>query len=1847
LPVSAKTFEFLDLMSFVVAIDGIENLEIAHRERIFECFHFFYDDWSKRLEADKKAEQSNTSLYRFRGSAEDEEELDEEEFNELFPDYEDEAAGSSAIKKRDQVRDTSIKVAQAHRKLLLNPQEPPQALSDLCLSIGNKIAHETEHHQYVDRGLNQKLLAGNLLLLNDKREMLTMSEVGSSYNFYVDANHSEARLLVSLANRIKARFRQLQLVDEIGHMQPLADVIMACDKLLELTHTEPLARILPKVEQLHAYVYEWQFGGWASRAHAVLELHNALTETVIRWRRLELSTWAKLFDMEQRKCEDDAYSWWFVAYQVVVAVPLTMVDSASELREYAISLIQNLELYFSTSIVGQFRARLQLLSQLRNHLRLLVKDYPTLDVIHQAVANFIDFYARYETIATETITKGRIPIDKKMKDVLLMASWKDTNISALRESARKSHQKLFRLVRKFRGVLGKEMKSIIDQGLPDEDHVHPAQEQAQEIIISAPDATATAKLARVLPDWLENNRRLANAPKTVSIMSRVAKSSELATDVPSIIDSFVSSLNTSMAELRKETPPFLTDDNKEQVKYLKTRKRKLFADTLKDLRHMGLRYNLSQDRLKEQDSLAITLASATPITFSHHSAAVDASQYYLYKILDLAPKVRDALRDHSEELTSAEIARSVGFVEGMIHMLLSQRRGLASATKSWSSLQESVGQLKTIGDSKQNQSLSLRSARSNRRQILPWLIQIINFAVHLIEIHGKLDETSHDGIIQQLHSWSSRFAEHLSKWQALGKLPGRITSPTHVELETGFALDVSNFESELDQMILHQPNVAFIVNEVRRWSHVESVGLDAMHPTHDLTAFAGIVSRLCDKVLVAVEAARKAGLGIPRNEEDAGWFTKHDDGFSLMVRQLHIRDITRSIAECVDFLQEVDLASPGASLAAMGVANLVTPILEQFGMICRQCISRLLDIHRATAHMAFHLTRIFTQISSQGFCTPQEKSDESSGETGKVEAGTGLGEGEGAEDISKDIQEDEDLTELAQEANKEEKGDIEDEKDAVDMADEELEGEMGSVNGAEEEEEGSKNGDEEEEDRDMDEEAGDVDDLDPTAVDEKMWDGDDEEKADKDQQGDKSKGKKTDDEQMATEEDSKKEGEEQDTEQDQANGSEPEDAQDDDDDDDLQAQEELNKQEQTAQENDALALPEEMDLDFDDKESTFSDDDDLDALSDVEDQTKPEEQDVSKDDEDDRDEDDATGDDAAQKQQDEDGAEEETKEEEQEDEVSGELDDEVQDEPKAEEEEPEVMPEETKDEAPLPKDNTFTDKDNAAPSDVKSSGQDVSGEAMDLDDDEFEDAAAQQEDGEMGQGADARDAAAGNKGTTSRANDPQDNQDRSQDKDEDEAARSDPFKKLGDALERWHRQQDDIKEAKQPEDAAEQQEHQVDAADQGRREFQHMQNDDTAPDAQAMGTADEDEVQPIDESMAIDEEKQDPNSRVMEEDTEEPPVDDVPDKDAEQNDAAEAAEKESKDRDQDDGRSGVKTRQGNYNREQTPEEEEIQMGGQDNDETVEETSTQLSLTHISSGERVLRDFGECMQQWGEFQSKTHSLSLSLTSQLRLILTPSQSTKLSGSFRTGKRLNIKRIIPYIASSYKRDKIWMRRAIPTKRTYQILLCVDDSKSMGESSSGNLAMESLVMVSRSLTMLEAGQVGVVGFGADVFTAHNLTDPFAADAGGKVLQNFTFSQDRTDIALLIRRTIDTFRTARQQQASGAGGSDLWQLALILSDGLTPSSAHDSIRRLLREAMEERIMVVFIIMDDTGKKKGDSVLELKEAKFVSEGGESRVVIERYLDTFPFQYYLIVHHLEELPSALAGLLRTWFAEVTS
>jgi midasin len=198
--------------------------------------------------------------------------------------------------------------------------------------------------------------------------------------------------------------------------------------------------------------------------------------------------------------------------------------------------------------------------------------------------------------------------------------------------------------------------------------------------------------------------------------------------------------------------------------------------------------------------------------------------------------------------------------------------------------------------------------------------------------------------------------------------------------------------------------------------------------------------------------------------------------------------------------------------------------------------------------------------------------------------------------------------------------------------------------------------------------------------------------------------------------------------------------------------------------------------------------------------------------------------------------------------------------------------------------------------------------------------------------------------------------------------------------------------------------------------------------------------------------------------------------------------------------------------------------------------------------------------------------------------------------------------------------------------------------------------------MAMLEVGEVGVVGFGDGVNVAHEFDKPFTSEAGVRVFEQFGFDASKTNVRGLVDRSLELFKNARQCGPS-SGGEDLWQLMLIVSDGLCDD--HAEIQRLVRKAQEERVMIVFIIIDSSAaapfvptpapsehpgaqppapqkEQPKTSILDLQSAVFTPEG---KVVRYKYMERFPFRYYLVVRDVRELPGVLAGALRQWFGEV--
>lgn len=309
--------------------------------------------------------------------------------------------------------------------------------------------------------------------------------------------------------------------------------------------------------------------------------------------------------------------------------------------------------------------------------------------------------------------------------------------------------------------------------------------------------------------------------------------------------------------------------------------------------------------------------------------------------------------------------------------------------------------------------------------------------------------------------------------------------------------------------------------------------------------------------------------------------------------------------------------------------------------------------------------------------------------------------------------------------------------------------------------------------------------------------------------------------------------------------------------------------------------------------------------------------------------------------------------------------------------------------------------------------------------------------------------------------------------------------------------------------------------------------------------------------------------------------------------------------------------------------EEEELG---EDKMLVEAGTTVATSHDVPEEgkegssSILSPDNTSERTWDQLEAATYEMAMDLCEQLRLILEPTKAARLQGDYRTGKRLNLRKIPSYIASDYRRDKIWLRRSKPSQRSYQILLSVDNSRSMGRAGAGERALEALATIGQALGRLEVGDLSVVAFGEHVHCLHPFgSSPWTSEIGRDLLPAFTFDEEHTEVASLLDAANEMFAATLPSTLATP-----WSLHLILSDGICHD--HASLLPRINAALAKRIITVFVILDP-------SVCDISHVSYAPGGG---VKMTKYLETFPFQFYVILRDLHQLPSILAASIRQWF-----
>ncbi|XFF81051.1 hypothetical protein AB1E18_007270 [Capra hircus] len=1039
-----------------------------------------------------------------------------------------------------------------------------------------------------------------------------------------------------------------------------------------------------------------------------------------------------------------------------------------------------------------------------------------------------------------------------------------------------------------------------------------------------------------------------------------------------------------------------------------------------------------------------------------------------------------------------------------------------------------------------------------------------------------------------------------------------------------------------------------------------------------------------------------------------------EEDFWADVSTLRVQRIISAVSELVERLKSSgeDGTAAKHTFFTQSCRLLVrlVPMLSRYSDLVLFFLTMSLATHRSTAKLLSVLAQIFTELAQKGFCLPKEFMEDSAGE-GATEfhdyEGGGIGEGEGMKDVTDQIENEEqveDTFQKGQEKDKEDpdsKSDIKGEDNAIEMS-EDFDGKMHDGELEEQEEDDEKS---DSETGDLDKQMGDLNGEEADKLDERLWgDDDDEEDEEEDSKTEETgPGMDEEDSELVAKDDNLDAGKSnrEKTQQDKKEEKEEAEA-----DDDGQGQDKINEQidereydenevdpyhgnEEKLPEPEALDLPDDLNLDSEDKDGdgdTDREDGEEENPLEIKEQPKDTEE-ASHDAEDINEETEADQDEGQGQPQPEGGHSEDDKGEEGEEEMDTGADDGDQD--AAE------HPEEDAEEAPLSEDK---DKDTSEESAEKDTPVDQGlqpqtqekeeGENSDMEEPvpesaerkehescgqtglesvqseravELAGAAPEKEQGREEHGSGAADAnqAEGHESSFMARMASQKHTRKHTQSFKRKPGQADNERSMGDHNERVLKRLRTMDTESNAEQGPAQPQAQVEDAEA----FEHIKQGSEPYDAQTYDVAStEQQKSAKDSSKAHEEEEVEDTSMDLEEQEELRAVDteSLKPEEVKSGSTAQPGSEEMEMETQ-----TVKTEEDQHPRtDPSHKETENEKPERSRDSTIH-TAHQLLVDTIF--QPFLKDVNELRQElerqletwqphesgnpeeekaaaemWQSYLVLTAPLSQQLCEQLRLILEPTQAAKLKGDYRTGKRLNMRKVIPYIASQFRKDKIWLRRTKPSKRQYQICLAIDDSSSMVDNHTKQLAFESLAVIGNALTLLEVGQIAVCSFGESVKLLHPFHEQFSDYSGSQILRLCKFQQKKTKIAQFLESVANMFAAA--QKLSQNVSPEIAQLLLVVSDGRGLFlEGKDRVLAAVQAARNANIFVIFVVLDNPSSR--DSILDIKVPIFKGPGEMPE--IRSYMEEFPFPFYIILRDVNALPETLSDALRQWFELVTA
>lgn len=747
------------------------------------CYQQIYGLFSIDQARSKEAAREAQTLYRNSLSDQDhltDAEKEERDFLTIFPQFE-EAVGTeqpreSKTSSQLVTPENVLSIHALHQSIFCRDAYSMDAYStffslrkvETRRIIGDEI-------RTLPEGLDMDSRAFQLHALQDRlSQVLGLSlNQRKPYDFYFDFNFLEAKKALNVVRNLHTRL--VVLIDEWPDQMVLKDILDRCDALLNLDCESSVAKLLSELEQLLIHTQDWEM--YASSFNTLKTHQASLTSLIVEWRRLELACWQDLLRTEAKRFADGVSEWWFRLYDVIVKGLLSAIDeeietSPGHITSYLDRLVPLLDEFMSQGPAGQYNSRLQLLRSFESYVCYLgqtkMEDHALgLRRVQRILHSTRRFYEQFSSNISSALVQQQDKLEQEIREFIKLASWKDVNVHALKQSAQRTHRQLYKSIRKFRDILRQPISTSLDMSL--ESASTSLFSDTSASTISSTRAPAPAPPNDLPPLSISEKPHLLNLQRTFHNFESLVLgdlSSRISVVSPVEIESLITSIIDHVKQLSTTSIPHtLGAARRTQLqKTLTSRKRKAWSDYMKELKRLGFASNMKPEVLERLRNTRWQREQPFAQSDALEFPSIKQIDGYMYRVEKLLPELRASLPSHHSDINTRDLIKSLMLLESGADMALSSRSWYEANFSREQYIDRTISLLGALGAYRSLEQTAIRLHMAlSPSQVVPCGSDYLEYAQHikskyydlvysLEEILGRAQDDSDKLKLQHLRS---------------------------------------------------------------------------------------------------------------------------------------------------------------------------------------------------------------------------------------------------------------------------------------------------------------------------------------------------------------------------------------------------------------------------------------------------------------------------------------------------------------------------------------------------------------------------------------------------------------------------------------------------------------------------------------------------------------------------------------------------------------------------------------------------------------------------------------------------------------------------------------------------------------------------------------------------------------------------------------------------------------------------------------------------------------------------------------------------------------------------------------